>query len=194
MYYIVALGNVGEEYKNTRHNFGWLVADYVAQKIAASESSRDSYLEGTLRRAMIKEESITILYPETMMNNSGRAVRKLVKKEEIPKLIVFHDDIALPFGKVKISFGRGAGGHNGVDSLINHLGTKAFLRIRLGLAPRGLFSGKTKVITGDKYARFVLGRFSGTEQKQIPVVAEKVLAALALLISEGKEKAMNQLN
>ncbi len=194
MYYIVALGNVGEEYKNTRHNFGWLVADYVAQKIAASESSRDSYLEGTLRRAMIKEESITILYPETMMNNSGRAVRKLVKKEEIPKLIVLHDDIALPFGEVKISFDRGAGGHNGVDSLINHLGTKAFLRIRLGLAPRGLFSGKTKVITGDKYARFVLGRFTATEQKQIPVVAEKVLTALTLLVSEGKEKAMNQLN
>jgi peptidyl-tRNA hydrolase, PTH1 family len=194
MFYIVTLGNQGEEYKNTRHNLGWLVADYIADKVDATKTVHDSYLEGNLRTGEINKQGVTIFYPATMMNNSGRAVKKLVKKEEVAQLIVIHDDIALPFTEIKVSFDRGAGGHNGVDSLIKHLGTKSFLRIRLGLAPRSFITGKTKVITGEKYARFVLGRFSSSEKKQIPEVAEKVLSALSLVVYEGKEKAMNQFN
>lgn len=194
MYYIVALGNPGEEYKNTRHNFGWLVSDYVAEKIYASRTVKDSHLEGEVRKGRLKDTLLTFFSPTTFMNHSGRAVRKLIKKEELDYLVVIHDDIALPFGEIKVSFDRGAGGHNGVESLINHLGTKAFLRVRLGLAPRSFFTGAIKQITGDKYAKFVLGRFSSSESKQVEEIGQKVLEALELLVTEGKEKVMNKFN
>ena len=194
MRYIVALGNPGEEYKNTRHNLGWLVADYIAKKIDASKLEVDSYLEGNVRKGELKKEPVVIFYSTTFMNHSGQGVRKLVAKAEINHLVVLHDDIALPFGEIKVSFDRGAGGHNGVESIINHLGTKAFLRVRLGLAPRSFFTGAIKQITGDKYAKFVLGHFSSSESKLIEKVGQKVFEALELLVGEGKEQVMNRFN
>ena len=113
---IVGLGNPGKEYENTRHNTGRILVEILEKK-----------LEG---------KKIKFLTPDTFMNNSGKAVAPLIKsKKDLKDLVVIYDDIDLPFGKIKISFNRSSGGHNGLGSIIKHLKSEEFLRIRVGISP-----------------------------------------------------------
>jgi len=138
---------------------------------------------------------IKILYPDTFMNNSGSAVVKCVPSSDIKKLVVVHDDIDLPFGDIKVVQGRGGGGNNGVTSIIQKLGSKDFVRIRVGIAPKSFWTGKTKrPAGGGPLERFVLKSFSRTEQKELDFVYEKVKEALEILMSDGAEAAMNTCN
>jgi PTH1 family peptidyl-tRNA hydrolase len=129
------------------------------------------------------------------MNNSGSAVAKLVPKDKIADLVVLHDEIDLPFGEIKISKGRGGGGNNGVSSIIQKLGSKDFVRIRIGIAPTSFWTGKVKrPAGGGSLERFVLKPFTPREQKQLPEVFRKVDAALQTVVEKGVEEAMNQWN
>jgi PTH1 family peptidyl-tRNA hydrolase len=144
---------------------------------------------------VLSGETITVLYPETYMNNSGVAVQKLVPKEHIARLIVVHDDIDLPFGEVKVAQGRGAGGNNGVQSVIQKLNSKDFVRVRIGIAPTSFWTGKVKrPAGGGPLERFVLQEFSKQEQKQLPEVLQTVQQALETVVGEGVAVAMNQYN
>lgn len=194
MFYIVALGNPGEKYTMTRHNIGWLVLDAVRANTKAGAVSMSKVFKGRTGSGLIANEPVQYLYPETFMNQSGQAVRAFLPVAEINKLVVLHDDIALPLGELRVSFGRGSGGQNGVQSIINTIGSKDFVRIRLGIAPRSFWTGKVKRPVGSKLPAFVLGRLTKGEQEQITMVARKTQLVLEKIIEAGYLEAMNTYN
>lgn len=152
-------------------------------------------MSGRSTGGRLSEEPIAILYPDTFMNNSGAAVVKFVPKSEMSDLIVLHDEIDLPFGEIKISHGRGAGGNNGVKSIIEKTGSKDFVRVRIGIAPTSFWTGKVKRPQGGgPLERFVLKPFTPAERKQLPEVFARVDAAVQAIVEKGVEAAMNQYN
>jgi PTH1 family peptidyl-tRNA hydrolase len=194
MHTIVGLGNPGKEYENTRHNIGWLVLKHIIEVRGLPELSKSSRYSGLLSEGMLGEKPVAVLFPTTYMNNSGNAVSLYVKeKGSLGTLVVVHDDIDLPFGSIRVSFGRGAGGHNGVQSVIDSCGGKEFIRIRIGIAERGFFGG-IKRPKGEELSRFVLKPLGTREMKALPEIAEKVDAALGLIIDKGVAVAMQECN
>ena len=170
---IVGLGNPDKEYLGTRHNIG---KDMLA----------------ALGSALPKRPKIADL--NVYMNNSGGPLRKLVtSKKAAEHLIVLHDELDVPLGKVKISFGSSAGGHKGVTSVQKALKTQDFVRVRIGISP-STPSGKLKRPDGDKIVDFVLGKFRPPELEKLKKVRKKVQEALELLLTEGRERAMTEIN
>lgn len=159
---IVGLGNPGKEYQNTRHNIGWVIADALAEGEKWQESKKANAL-------YIKKQKFEIIKPTTFMNNSGLAVVYALKKHGVTpeNIIVVHDDKDLLLGEYKIQKDRGSAGHNGVQSIIDHLGTKNFTRVRIGIAP------EDKRAMGDT-AEFVLNKFSKGEKQ----IAEKIISTV----------------
>jgi PTH1 family peptidyl-tRNA hydrolase len=193
MFYIVPLGNPGEKYSDTRHNVGWLALDYCRQSWRLPELVESRSLSGHLTDGIVNGTEVKILYPDTFMNNSGAAVKKLVSTSDISQLIVVHDDIDLPFGQIKLAKGKGGGGNNGVSSIIQKIGSKDFIRIRIGIAPKSFWTGKTKRPQGGgPLERFVLKSFGKAEQKELDFVYEKVKEAIELVVTDGLEIAMNK--
>ena len=194
MYYIVGLGNPGKEHKNARHNVGFTVLEAFVIRNSLSSFHESKKYSGLYTEGMFNEKEFSILLPTTYMNASGSAVMKLVPKEKIENLVVVYDDIDLALGDIKVSYGRGDGGHNGIKSLIEKLGTANFTRIRIGIAQKSIWTGKLKRPKGEQLASFVLGAFSRTEQKSLEEVTKKVHDALLVFITKGKEATMNQFN
>lgn len=189
MYTVVGLGNPGEKYVETRHNAG---------RILLVESLRaNGWLDLTTGSRLVSGElagmNIKVLLPDTYMNESGRAVVKTIGREAADSLVVVYDDIDLPLGELKISFDRGDGGHNGLSSIISSLGTKEFVRIRIGIANRN-FWGKLVRPTGDKLADFVLGRFSKGELGKLLELKTKMISVLETIVLEGASSAMSKFN
>ncbi len=195
MFYIVGLGNHGERYQGTRHNVGWLVCDYIREQARLPELIGDKAMSGRVTEGMLVGMPIKLLYPDTFMNNSGAAAAKFVPKNEVGNLIVIHDDIDLPLGEIKLGKGRGDGGNNGVKSLIEKLGTKEFIRIRIGIAPRSFWTGEVKRPKGGgPLERFVLKPFTKKEEEQLKEVKERAFGALQSILHEGLAIAMNKFN
>ena len=194
MYYIVGLGNPGDDYRATRHNVGWLVLDQfcVAQQLPQAVAS--ARYAGRVSEGVVKGGEITVLYPDTFMNHSGSAVRKLVPKGEADHLVVIYDDVDLPLGEHKVSFGRGSGGHNGIASIINSLGTADFIRVRVGIAPKSFWNGATKRPAGAKLPKYVLAPFTKAELAKVRTVGETVNQIIATIVTEGYVAAMNRFN
>lgn len=195
MYYIVGLGNPGEKYQDTRHNVGWIALDYICQKAALPQVVIQKHLSGRTTEGVIADTPVSVLYPETFMNNSGSAVAKFVPTTEIEHLIVIHDDIDLPFGEIKLVKGRGDGGNNGIKSIIEKLVTKDFIRIRVGIAPRSFWTGEVKRPSGGgPLEKFVLKPFTKKEQEQLLEIKELAYSALEVLLKDGLPAAMNKYN
>lgn len=173
---VVGLGNPGTEYEKTRHNAGFIVVDAIAKKI-------DEKLK------------VKFIKPDTFMNNSGRAVAPLVKtKKDLADLIVVYDDIDIPLGKIKISFNRSSGGHNGVESIINHVKSQEFLRIRIGICPTTP-TGKNKKPKGeDKVLKFLLSEFKKEELEELKKISKTIANAVEVIYTEGSQKAMTLFN
>jgi peptidyl-tRNA hydrolase, PTH1 family len=174
---VVGLGNKGAEYENTRHNTGRIMAGLVEKKLEDGKNK------------------IKFLLPDTFMNTSGKAVAPLVKtKKDLKDLVVIYDDIDLPLGRMKISFNRSSGGHNGLQSIIRALKSEEFLRIRVGIAP-ATPSGKLRKPKGEKNViKFILGEFKKSELDELKKLSKKVAEALDTIFSESKEKAMSLYN
>lgn len=195
MYYIVGLGNPGDEYQNTRHNIGWILLDYITHQAVLPAPILDKSVSGKTTTGMIAGTPVSLLYPDTYMNNSGSAVSKFVPRIELERLIVIHDDIDLAFGGIKLGKGRGDGGNNGVKSIIEKIDTKNFIRIRVGIAPRSFWSGEVKRPKGGgPLERFVLKPFSKKEETQLEEIKVRTYSALQMILAEGLEKAMNKYN
>jgi PTH1 family peptidyl-tRNA hydrolase len=167
MFLLVGLGNPGKKYQKTRHNIGFRV-------IAELKS--------------LNLKGVILAKPGTYMNQSGQAVKKLIKnyKLKIKNLIIIHDDIDLPLGKIRIIKNRGAAGHKGVESIIKELKTKDFVRFRIGIQPK---TGKPK-----NPEKFVLQKFNKEEEKIVREVIKKTATAIELSLGEGLEKAMQKYN
>ncbi|HJL55802.1 MAG: aminoacyl-tRNA hydrolase [Candidatus Pacebacteria bacterium] len=191
MFYIVGLGNPREEYENTRHNTGALAVENFAKKSDFPAWNTDKKLS-----ALVTESKVSkLILPQTFMNKSGNSLKLLItSKKKAENLIVIYDDLDMPLGKLKISFGRGSGGHKGVESIVRAIKTKDFIRIRVGIAP-ATPSGKIKKPKGEKkIVDFILGNFSKKETETLKKVSGKVSEALEVIIKEGRAKAMNKFN
>lgn len=181
---IIGLGNPGKEYQFTRHNFGFLSLDSLAEKHKLSwQKHKKDPIE--ICQFDLSDEKIILAKPLTMMNNSGLAVSILKKfyKIKTESIIVIHDELALDFGKIKISYNRSAGGHNGLDSIIQHLKSKEFTRLRLGIGPQ---KGASE--------NFVLEKFSSAQKKQLAEIIDTSHLALESIIQDGQELASNKYN
>ncbi len=192
---IVGLGNPGKEYENTRHNAGRIALEYFRKKNDFPNWQENKKLKALVSEGKVSRKEVFLVGPETFMNNSGKSVVTLVKsKKAAENLIVIHDDLDLPVGKMKISFNRGSGGHKGVESIKRAVKTEGFVRIRIGISPKTP-SGKTKKPQGEKLINnFIVAPFKPAELDEIKKTYKKVAEVLLSLIGEGREKAMSQFN
>ena len=190
-YIIAGLGNPGQEYEGTRHNTG----RSMLFSLSNGDFLMDKKLNALTAEVKIGKEKVKLFAPETFMNKSGNSVGKVVKTlKAAEKLIVIYDDFNLPLGKLRISYNRSSGGHNGLESIIKAVKTEAFLRIRVGVAPADT-KGVAKVPHGeDKIEKFILGKFKPDELKELKKIEKKVKEAVELLIIDGKDKAMSVVN
>ncbi len=194
MFYIVGLGNPGTKYAKTRHNIGWQALDVLISHWELPEPKHIKKYDGEVSEGMVEGEPVTLLYPATFMNNSGAAVRKLVPKGAHDQLILIYDEVDLPCGEVKISYGNGAGGHNGVASVIATLGTKDFVRIRIGVARSSSDTNKAIRPSGEDLSNYVLGKVTAEESVVYKTLLPQVVEMVETIMLEGKEKAMNRCN
>lgn len=187
---IVGLGNPGRKYKFTRHNLGQSVLNQWQKKLRFPGFKLRKKLEVQLSEGKLGKEKIILALPKTYMNSSGKAVRHLKKycKIRVNNIIVIHDDIDLPLGKIRIGKGRGAAGHKGVQSIIDNLKNNNFVRMRVGIKPKGYTIGPKNL------EKFVLKEFTNKEREVVIKSIKKCMAALQLTLEEGLEKAMNQFN
>jgi peptidyl-tRNA hydrolase, PTH1 family len=184
---IAALGNPGEEYAGTRHNVGRDLLMAIEKKEGDSDTK-----PGKANRLFGKK--VVLLYPNVYMNNSGGPIKKAVPtKKAAEGLIVLHDELDLPLGKVKLSFGSSAGGHNGVKSVQNALKTQDFIRIRVGISG-STPSGKLKRPKPEKLGDFVLNTFTPKEKLELKKVQKIVSEALELIVTEGFAKAQAEIH
>jgi PTH1 family peptidyl-tRNA hydrolase len=193
MYYIIGLGNPDDKYQKTRHNVGWMAIEAYAEAAGAGGWSKDKPANALSTRTADAE----LFLPLTYMNRSGETAKYVVEKlgAQPTELVVVHDDIDLPFGEIKVAVGRGAGGNNGIQSIINSLGTKDFVRVRVGIAPKSFWTGKTKrPAGGGPLEKFVLKPFSSAETKQLPDIFSKTQQAIDIILRAGVDQAMNQVN
>lgn len=181
MFYIIGLGNPGEKYSKTKHNVGWL----IFEEIISSPWAHHKYMN-----AEIKNHQLGLfIKPQTFMNKSGEIISFLKKEIAFAPdhVIVLYDDIDLPFGSIRVSCNRGDGGHNGVKSITQHLGSKKFIRIRVGVS-RSLENGQLVKPN-------VLGNFSPQELEIISSqISSQVGTILQSLSDQGLEKTMNLYN
>ncbi len=181
---IVGLGNPGPEYLATRHNFGWLSLSKLADKQKLSwKKSPDK--NSQIAEYLWGREKIILSQPLTFMNKSGEAVAALSQFYKISpeNIIVIYDDLDLTFGTIRLSQNRSSGGHQGLESIIKHLKSQDFIRIRLGIGPQ---TGKAE--------DFVLAKFTAEENKKIPEIIDTSHLILELLLNKGFSDAANQYN
>lgn len=195
MFYVAGLGNPGEECKNSRHNTGMQAVGNFAKKNGFSPWNMDKKLKALVSTGKIGEKKVKLILPQTFMNKSGLSVKPVItSKKKAENLVVVHDDLDISLGKFKISFGRGSGGHKGIESVARATKTKDFMRIRVGIAPVTP-RGKIKKPSGEKsVVDFILGDFSKKETYTLKKVFKKVNDALETIIRDGRAKAMNEFN
>ncbi|MFH0755094.1 MAG: aminoacyl-tRNA hydrolase [bacterium] len=194
-YIIAGLGNPGQEYENTRHNTGRIMLSAFAKKNKADEWKDDKKIKSETAKIKLEKNTAFLIKPNTFMNKSGDAVKFLIKsKKQAETLIIVHDDLDIPFGKIKISFNKSAGGHKGVQSIIKAVKTEGFIRMRIGIAPITK-SGKIKKPQGEKaIENLILGKFKSSENDILKKIIKKVIEGLESIIVEGREIAMMKMN
>jgi PTH1 family peptidyl-tRNA hydrolase len=183
---IVGLGNPGIEYQFTPHNLGFLALDRIANDQGVEVRNRQC--RALTARTTIGQEQVMLAKPETFMNLSGGAVRCLVQKLELTPesdLIVIQDELDFPFGDLRVQRNRNSAGHNGIESVIDSLGTKDFVRIRIGVAP------EHKVQDGKEYLLAPLHR---AQIKALDAVFDEVSDAVKVIVTEGSVAAMQKFN
>jgi peptidyl-tRNA hydrolase, PTH1 family len=185
MFLVVGLGNPGRQYQGNRHNVGFRVVEQLAAR-AGGSSPRDKY-GALLYEIALGAERVILCKPMEFMNVSGQAVRQVAGFHKIPaaRTIVVHDELDVPFGRLKLGAGGGAGGHNGVRSIIADLGTPEFARVRFGVdRPPPNWQG----------ADYVLANFTGAEQKELPALIDLAADAVEDIVARGLSAAMNKFN
>jgi len=179
---VAGLGNPGPDYAGNRHNAGHMVADLLAERMGArfkAHRSRNEIAEGRLAGV-----PVTLAKPRSYMNLSGAPVAALGAFYKVPpeRIVVVHDELDIPFGSVRLKFGGGDNGHNGLRSITQALGTNGYNRVRVGIGrPPGRMDAAT----------FVLRDFSAAERKELPLVIDRAADAVETLLSKGMAAAQN---
>lgn len=185
-YLVVGLGNPGPKYAGTRHNIGFVVVEELARRHGLSFSQKQANAE--VARGRIGGTPIILAKPLTYMNESGRAVQALARYYKVPanQVLVVYDDFALPLGKLRLREKGSAGGHNGLTSIIQHLGTQGFPRLRVGV--------DRPVQAQHSTVDWVLSRFTKEEQAVMQSTVPRAAEAIEAVLRDGIERAMNQYN
>ncbi|MGL6039536.1 MAG: aminoacyl-tRNA hydrolase [Soonwooa sp.] len=183
-YLIVGLGNKGDEYTETRHNVGFKVAEKIAEKIEAPFKSSNF---GLLGEGKYKGRKVFVLKPDTYMNLSGNAVRFWMQKENIPleNVLVITDDLALPFGTLRMKMKGGAGGHNGLRNIEEVLNTVNYTRLRFGISAE---------FKDGQQVDYVLGKWSEEENEKLPELLDKFANASLSFVFAGVGNTMTAFN
>jgi len=183
LWLLVGLGNPGSRYARTRHNIGFMVLDALTDDLGLTFRERTDY---RVTGGSMENERIIFMEPLTFMNRSGIAVKKISDKHAVPleKIIVVHDDLDLPAGKLKIRKKGSSGGHKGIDSIMQNLGTRDFIRVKIGIGRDPLIPAET----------FVLSKFRRDEIPLIRDAVSQASRAVACIIAEGPDSAMNKFN
>ena len=182
---IVGLGNIGPEFHRTRHNVGFMTLDALADKY--NIDVREKAFKGLIGKGVIEGNKVILVKPQTYMNLSGESVRALMDyyKLTTDEIVIIYDDISMPVGQVRIRPKGSAGGHNGIKSIIAHLGTQEFPRIKIGVG--------AKPENGD-LVKHVLGRFSKEDDAKIRDVFALAEEGLLAILQEDVKTAMNAVN
>ena len=185
MYLVIGLGNVGSKYTFTRHNAGFMIADSLAMK--NSETFREnSRLKSLITKIKINNEDTLLIKPTTYMNLSGEALRAVIDYYKIPieNTIVVFDDLSIELGKIRFRASGSDGGHNGIKSIIQHLGTNKFARLKIGIGPQPPIPSEA----------FVLQNFSNSELEALKTVINKSDEAIEYYFANGIQKTQNSYN
>lgn len=188
---IVGLGNPGEKYENTRHNVGFVALDHLLQKFEKAKNTvwnLDKKFNALIHEVEIEGEKVILMKPQTFMNDSGLAVQGYSSYYKIDPqdIYVLHDELDLPLGKIKIRFGGGSAGNNGVTSIIDHVGTDQFLRIRMGI-------GKSQRAHSDhNTSDYVLGVFDASEKRKVKTMVNQAIKDVMLILSHGIDLYMSK--
>lgn len=182
---IVGLGNAKIGYGNTRHNIGFKAIDLLRKKYTPSEVIKHKYYRGW--RTEIAGSPIILIKPKAFMNESGIAVKKVFERFDgkLDDYIIIHDELDVPLGKIKITAGKGPGGHKGVLSVVNELGSKDFIRIRIGIWKENLDA---------PYVDYVLSPFLPEERPLVEESLERMVSAIEEIVKSGIQKAMSIYN
>lgn len=182
---IVGLGNPGETYDQTRHNIGFRVVKRFAQKQAMSFRHITDFI-GDVAKGYLHAKTTLLLLPLTYMNSSGEAIRRCMEYFAISlqEMLVVYDDVALPFGRLRLKPQGSSGGHNGLKSIEQHLGSSEYARLRVGIG----------VGQEEDLAEYVLGKFTSEEREKLPQIVDKATEAVELWLSSAIESAMHIIN
>lgn len=193
-YIFVGLGNPGEEYEGTRHNTGRILLTILGKQYDA-EWKEDKKLSAQVAKIKVGKFPVTLVLPDTFMNNSGKSVKPLVTSiKGAEKLVVVYDDLDMPFGNSKISFNRSSGGHRGLESIIKAIKTEKFARVRVGISPKTP-TGKMKKPSGeDAVMKVIMGKFKPEEMLVLKKLSKKIGEALENFVSDGLGSAMTNFN
>jgi len=183
LWLIAGLGNPGSRYEKTRHNAGFLVLEELVERLQLEFKEKEDF---KISKGSLGDEKIILLEPLTFMNRSGLAVRKIMQKSNVfpETLIVVHDDLDLETGSLKIRKKGSSGGHRGIESIIQNIGTQEFIRVKIGI-------GRDPFVPAEKY---VLSKFGKDEMQVIKEVIERAVESVSSIINDGVEKAMNRFN
>ena len=187
---IVGLGNPGKKYEKTRHNIGFvIVSSFRFQFSNFSDWKFNKKFNAEVAVENVNHAKIILAKPQTFMNESGRAVRAAADFYKIKPadILIIHDDIDLPLGKIRIKKDGSSGGHQGVASIIASLGSQDFTRLKIGVGPKARPKGFDA-------AKFVLKNFAKNEEKTVPETIKKTTEALIIILSDGVQEAMNKFN
>ncbi len=180
---IVGLGNPGRKYSGTRHNTGFRVIDSLSERLSVVFTEKEKYIKG---EGFYKDNRLVLIKPLTYMNLSGAVVREVLRMRNCPseRLIVVHDDLALPVGRIKIRERGSSGGHRGIQSIIESIGTNEFIRVKIGI-------GRSPEIPSEVY---VLKKFTPQEREIINEAVDSASDAVLSIIDKGVSRAMTEYN
>lgn len=186
MILLLGLGNLGEKYKNTRHNIGREVVTMFRKKAGFSDFRFEKKWNAEVSEGGVGKEKVLLMLPDTMMNKSGHSITPATRFYKIkPKnVFVIHDDADIELGRIKLSFGRRSAGHRGVESIKRAVSTWEFWRLRIGIQKRRRVDAM----------KLVLQKFAPAEELALKKVIKKILEGLRLIAEEGPERAMNEIN
>lgn len=182
---VVGLGNPGSKYAETRHNVGFWSIDQIAAEYSIDVSSRNKAT--VVGEGIIAEQRVVLVRPRTFVNRSGEAARYLLARYRIPsdKLLIIYDDINLPLGKLRLRVRGSAGGHNGIKSIIESLGSEELPRLRIGIG---------RPSAGQDQISYVIGAMSPEERKVADEMLERVAQAVSAILTDGIDAAMSRFN
>lgn len=193
--YVVGLGNPGEKYATTRHNVGWMVLDTLRSKFECTDLDCNTHWNARVSECELSAgESVVLVYPQTFMNRSGETVRLILRDKADASVVIVHDDIALAVGKIRVSQGKGHGGHNGIKSIVEHTKRIDLVRVRVGVAGKRWWGDSPYIPTGAALPKHVLSGFSWWERGVVQDGIERAAQAVQMLAAEDISSVMNTYN